>query len=757
MSEFHYVRTRGTDGGVDACEGPAIGLDLETVLKDGLPPWNIALEVVAALCEILDIADEDGEVHGEVHPKFVFIDETGAVSLEGFGVKRRKTRAPEGVAKDTRTDLYGLGYTTYRCFCSHPLPETVPTDAGEHDEMIVDAALEIDLSGVPNEMQGDLQWYVAKLMEFQPSERPTALEAWRTFVAFANGSVGVDMAEWCASALDGGGVRRTENARDASGAPAPEPEPPEDEELGGPVVLKGPLKGKLPFDESAAAAAAASAKAGATAFWTKAEMKKALERADDDPEDRTLRDSSLPPSGPSITSAMPMRGGRPQAGGGAATAFWSQSELDAMARGDQNAPRPRRVEGEGERRRGVTAAQTLSPGTAAGTRPPPSRAPGSGEAPRGVGPRTAAPRPAGPPAKPESESGDLTVPAPGRSPSDPPLTAPSKAPSKAPVTRFEPGKPPAPPPVARTVTPEPGPPSARVSNAAQNLDPANRAGFDPANRPKLDPANRPDASSYAGDPTVRMKPRPPPTPPAAAPPPPEEGGGLKFVLFGGGIAAAGVIAAGVVVLLLLVLVVIVTWPKSAAVEVPVVSPTPVTVEEPAIDGGAGAAEVPGEVPTPTPAVTPEPPPKPTPTAKPTPKPTPKPAPPKPAAPKPAAPKPAAPAPAKPVPAVSPPAPPKPVPAEPVPSPRPQKGHQPSSEGSAKVTIKSVAGGSVSGCSGGKVDFVGTRAFTIEGYLLPATCLVTIDGARGVFQVYGSGEVTCDKQGTVVVCDKQQVP
>ncbi len=58
LSEFHYVRTRGTDGGVDACEGPAIGLDLETVLKDGLPPWNIALEVVAALCEILDIADD---------------------------------------------------------------------------------------------------------------------------------------------------------------------------------------------------------------------------------------------------------------------------------------------------------------------------------------------------------------------------------------------------------------------------------------------------------------------------------------------------------------------------------------------------------------------------------------------------------------------------------------------------------------------------------------------------------------------------
>ena len=45
--EFHFVRTLGDDGGVDAVDGPAIGLDLESILQDGLPPFKVALEVLA--------------------------------------------------------------------------------------------------------------------------------------------------------------------------------------------------------------------------------------------------------------------------------------------------------------------------------------------------------------------------------------------------------------------------------------------------------------------------------------------------------------------------------------------------------------------------------------------------------------------------------------------------------------------------------------------------------------------------------------
>ena len=66
MSQFHYVRTTGVDGGVDAVDGPAIGIGLDELLRAGLPPFKEALEIIAALCEILDIAEEDGEVHKKI-------------------------------------------------------------------------------------------------------------------------------------------------------------------------------------------------------------------------------------------------------------------------------------------------------------------------------------------------------------------------------------------------------------------------------------------------------------------------------------------------------------------------------------------------------------------------------------------------------------------------------------------------------------------------------------------------------------------
>ena len=88
MSEFHYVRTLGEDGGVDAVDGPAEGMSLDEILKDGLPPYKVALEIVSALCEILDIAEQDEELHGDICASRVFVDDVGAVSIEGFGVER---------------------------------------------------------------------------------------------------------------------------------------------------------------------------------------------------------------------------------------------------------------------------------------------------------------------------------------------------------------------------------------------------------------------------------------------------------------------------------------------------------------------------------------------------------------------------------------------------------------------------------------------------------------------------------------------
>ena len=68
-----------------------------------------------------------------------------------------------------------------------------------------------------------------------------------------------------------------------------------------------------------------------------------------------------------------------------------------------------------------------------------------------------------------------------------------------------------------------------------------------------------------------------------------------------------------------------------------------------------------------------------------------------------------------------------------------------------MTFRSSGRGSVT-CSDKKTNFDGRATLRFEAYELPATCLVSIDDGRGVFQVYGRGEVTCNLSGGIVECD-----
>ncbi len=380
MSEFHYVRTLGVEGGVDAVEGPAIGMDLDTLLKAGVPPFKAALEVVAALCEILDIADEDGEVHGDIRLRSVFVDETGAISLEGFGVERRTSPAPEGAPRGSATDLYGLGLVTMRLLGGQE-PTAVIDDPDAHDDAIIDAVIATDLAALPEEIIGDVQWYLAKLMTFDREDRPSALDTWRTFIAFADAVDGVALSAWAASAIAGKPPTRT-----VSQAPmAPPTDAPDADALDGPVMKKGPLaKGGLSFD-------AGSGKPGqATAFWSKDQMKAALDREEEEEDSY-----------------------RPAVGGGAATSFWSREEMAAMAEGRADAPRPKRVSVGSERSvayarargdgplRSTSFDRPETPAPAPPPQPPPPPAPKP--QPVAEAPRQAPPPIAGPVASPTQD------------------------------------------------------------------------------------------------------------------------------------------------------------------------------------------------------------------------------------------------------------------------------------------------------------------------------------------------------------------
>jgi cytochrome c553 len=286
MSDFHYVRTIGPDGGVDAADGAAIGLDLEAVLDGGLPPFNVALQIISAVAGILAIAAEDGVTHGDLDLGDVFLDDTGAVSVEGFGQTR--TLAPEKVPVGPETDRFGLGAIAFALFSPRDLP-SLPPNEEEHENAAIDAILALNFEELPEELIGDIQWYLARLLAWQPSDRPSAVEAWRAFERMVELVEGPDFPTWCNAAIDGGGERRDndEASRPMQRGPL--------NALEDTTVTGGPMpKGAVNFADGPAD------KGRSTAFWTRGDMKKALQRALtsdylEDPDTDWMPGTPIPP------------------------------------------------------------------------------------------------------------------------------------------------------------------------------------------------------------------------------------------------------------------------------------------------------------------------------------------------------------------------------------------------------------------------------------------------------------------------------
>lgn len=260
MSDFHYVRTEGPDGGVDAADGRAIGLDLRAVLAEGRPPFNIAVQIITAMAEILSIAEEDGVVHGDITLADVLVDDTGAVSLEGFG--RPNTHAPEGSPGGPATDRFGLGLVAYALLAPVELG-ALPRDAEGHENAAIDAVLNVDLGELPEEQVGDVQWFLARLLSWEPGDRPAASDTWQAFARVGEALIGPAFAPWCSAALEGGGQRRDRLAPSGSSwdlAPLVS-------------VSDGPMQqGGLDFDDSG------KPKGRSTGAWTRDGMKEALQR-----------------------------------------------------------------------------------------------------------------------------------------------------------------------------------------------------------------------------------------------------------------------------------------------------------------------------------------------------------------------------------------------------------------------------------------------------------------------------------------------
>jgi hypothetical protein len=717
---YHYVRTTGVDGGVESVDGPAVGVGLDELVRGGLPPVKVALEIVAGLCEILDIAEEDGEVHGKVSPTAVFLDDTGAVSLEYGGVGA--ARGPERVPKGALTDRYGLGVVAFRLLSPTELPQLPNDDPDSHDDGVIEAIINLSLGDLPEAVVGDVQWFLGKLLSYEPDDRPSPLDAWRSFIAFADATDGPSIEKWSKLAVEGGGERRKDVAvaTPASGAapaaPAPAPKP--SENLGGPTKSAGPLRrGAIDFS-------AGGGKAGqATAFWSKDAMKAALDHDDDD-------DDAF----------------KPAPGGGSSTSFWTKEQIQAMAAGASEAPRPKRGGKRGD----------------AGTEPPPVAPAPPPPGPRPTPTRTPAP-PAGrskyyaPTRPPEiDDDGDapvLSQPGGAWRPDGPPKPPPPRRPTES--SHLEPrpiATPPGPPPSKPLPPPHPGTISPGGPPPKPTGIPGPAAGPSPAAPIAAGPVV---AGPVAAGPTPIGGPQPLPPPPQWEEPE-AEGGSMTPILIGVALVLVALVCLGVLTLgggaawFLSGDAGDVVEPTSAG-SATTPSPAPSTAPSPgrgdrdtaprAAPAAAPATSPP--TPSPAPAATPAPSPRPTPSPAPTTRPTPPPAP------------------SVVRPGTSPRPTPTPAPA-PAPGgsvrPRPRPGSAPApapapapASGPVNVTFRSSTPARLECGNGQRATIDGSRDIQFAAYDLPVACYLDSDGGRAALLVTGAGTVSCSGSGPGFAC------
>ena len=355
MSGIFYTREPGAEGQILSGQGAAPGVGLDQLLDRDRPPLRAALEIGSAVADILCIAAEDGHVHGDIRPAHVKLDAAGAVSIEGYGIVRRATRAPEGRPDLPPADIYGLGLVMHASLSKEGMG-TLPADADGHDDAVVDRVLAMDFSSVATKRWlAEVREFLCKILAFDPRERPAALDAANVLATVAGQCPGEGVADWSARA----------HLRLSGGRP---PARQVEENLAGPVSLPGYFKGGVAAETAPqrdSVRKAPSSKGESTAMWSREKLAAMFAEEDDD-------DAASAPARP-IAKAEP-------------PAPRARQELPPEPAAAQNLPPPR------------VAPPMATPATTLPVAPaPPKPAPPKSAPPM---PAAAQPRPAAVPARP---------------------------------------------------------------------------------------------------------------------------------------------------------------------------------------------------------------------------------------------------------------------------------------------------------------------------------------------------------------------
>jgi hypothetical protein len=248
-------------------EGAPEGMLLSEVLREGPLPLRAGLELVAAMADILTIAEEDDALHGDLKPGVVRVDGRGAVSIEGYGVSRRGGRAPEGRLVGVSTDIYGLGVVLHALLSSSSLG-AVPRERDAHDDYIVGKLLGIEWGEMSGRKWNDpVMHFLCSMLAHGPDERPAPLDVANILGEVALQVPGEGLVQWA------GG---TASEADAESGRRPAPSLSGEEDLSGPKSLGRAVSQTGAFSRRQAG----RAKGECTAFWSKEKILAMLDESD---------------------------------------------------------------------------------------------------------------------------------------------------------------------------------------------------------------------------------------------------------------------------------------------------------------------------------------------------------------------------------------------------------------------------------------------------------------------------------------------
>ena len=169
-----YIREYADDGALYSEANASPGSSLVELLDRQRPNIKVALELSAAIAEILSIADEDGKKHGDPKIGHVRVDSTGNTALTDFRESRRTTRAPEPQPAGQASDIYGLGVILHSLLDESPFGR-LPKTEQEHDLAIQNkiAGYKLGLAeGQP--WTQELRDFLCSMLAFSPDKRPSA-------------------------------------------------------------------------------------------------------------------------------------------------------------------------------------------------------------------------------------------------------------------------------------------------------------------------------------------------------------------------------------------------------------------------------------------------------------------------------------------------------------------------------------------------------------------------------------------------------